>query len=173
MLAEEPNNAAALVLRAEACMDMAHVEWALADLNKAVRLDPKVPNARDQRGLLFLLRGQPAEAQADFNKAIQLEPDGAKHYLQRGIALMRRNTPEEALNDLNKAIELDAQLALAFVKRGDLLWKDKDEAGAMEDYDLAVEFGPTTRSRRVQPARRGGRRSTTRTPWPTSTRPSN
>jgi tetratricopeptide (TPR) repeat protein len=150
LLAAEPNNAPALVLRAQACMEMAHVQWALADLNKAVRLDPKLPNARHQRGLLYLLRGQPAEAQADFDKAIQLEPEVAKHYLQRGIAQMRRNAPDDALNDLNKAIELDENLALAFVKRGDLLMDAKDEAGAMEDYDIAVDLAPNDPAARVQ-----------------------
>lgn len=65
------------------------LDYALADCNQALRLDPRHAAALDSRGLVHVKRGDYAAAIADYEAALAVEP-GRGHYLYgRGIARIR------------------------------------------------------------------------------------
>jgi tetratricopeptide (TPR) repeat protein len=90
---------------------------ALADLNKAIELDPKHPGAYLLRGLfhiggVFQTSGRRrTEALADFTKAVEVDPDFGPAYANRAL-LLRSSSGEKtaAQADIFRAAQLDSML---------------------------------------------------------------
>jgi tetratricopeptide (TPR) repeat protein len=137
------------LLRAEGGQELGYRQWALADLDRAIQLDPKLAAAYSQRGLLLVESLQPAEALVAFDKAVELEPDVAIHYLRRGQVLVSQGDQAKALDDFSKAIDRDPTLAQAYTGRGKLRLSAKDVDKALDDLDRAVEMAPSDVDARV------------------------
>lgn len=77
---------------------------AIALLNRAISIDPLVPQAYFERGMAYLNLNQDAEAAADFDRALDLDPDfpGARDWRSRVAELLGdvRRAAEERLKDL-------------------------------------------------------------------------
>jgi len=71
---DDPADAAALVRRGAAFAGRRDFDHALADLNRAVELEPTNAGYLYQRGRVFWLKGDGAAALADFDNALELEP---------------------------------------------------------------------------------------------------
>jgi tetratricopeptide (TPR) repeat protein len=80
---------------------------AIADLNQAIALDPKVAKAYNNRGLAYAAKGDNDRAIADLNQAIALDPKYAIAYYNRGFAWEKKNDLQKALADFKKFTELD------------------------------------------------------------------
>lgn len=79
------------------------LDFALADCNEALRLEPRQAAALDSRGLVYLKRGDNAAAFADYEAALAVEP-GRGHYLYgRGIARLRLGETAAGQADLAAA----------------------------------------------------------------------
>ncbi|MEQ8790643.1 MAG: tetratricopeptide repeat protein [Pirellulaceae bacterium] len=93
-------------------------QLAIADLDKAVELDPKSREALRWRALLVAQHQQdPTAARRDLDALIKLAPDDASAYLMR--CLLRRSTGDAlgASEDVDKAIELDGDFVEARKER--------------------------------------------------------
>lgn len=117
---------------------------ALADVNKAIKLNPNLASAYSRRGSIkFALKNVPA-ALADYNKAISLNPQFAFAYNNRGLLQVNNlNDVPGALADYNKAISLNPQFAVAYNNRG-LLKEEQlnNPSGALTDYNKAISLNP-------------------------------
>ena len=80
---------------------------AIKDLNKSIKLNPKLSNAYFVRGTAKIGLGDYQSAIKDFNQAIELDPKFVNFYVARGLAKVTLNDFEGAIKDLNKSIELD------------------------------------------------------------------
>jgi tetratricopeptide (TPR) repeat protein len=80
---------------------------AIADLTKAIELDPQSIEAYYRRGLAYFKKGQYDEAIADITKVIELDPTQGSAYYLRGTAYLMKGQYEQAIADANKAIESD------------------------------------------------------------------
>jgi len=103
-LAEQPNNPA---LWNNRCWVRAvsgeELDFALADCNEALRLNPRHAAALDSRGLVHLKRGEYLAAIDDYNAALALDP-GRGHYLYgRGVAHTRMGNIAAGRADLVEA----------------------------------------------------------------------
>ena len=87
-------------------------------INEALRLDPKLAMAYNNRGFAYSKKGDLDRAIADFDEAIRLDPKYALAYLNRGNAYYRKGDQDRAIADYNEAIRLDPKLALAYYNRG-------------------------------------------------------
>jgi tetratricopeptide (TPR) repeat protein len=116
----------------------------LADLNKAIQLNPNLADAYNKRGFLKDKLQDVQGALTDYNQAIQLDPNYAIAYNNRA-SLKEENLQDVqgVLADLNKAIQLDPNYAPAFYNRGSLKNNRlKDVRGALADLNRAIQLDP-------------------------------
>ena len=105
---------------------------ALADLNKAIELNPDKAGGYSMRSLCYKNAKQYKLALADINKTIELEPNEGHHYYSRGGLYLELGDYNRALEDFNKCFELDPEfyvVRLGMVKAHEKLGR----------YDLAAE----------------------------------
>ncbi|MGW7093029.1 tetratricopeptide repeat protein [Streptomyces sp. NPDC054874] len=115
----------------------------LADLDRAIELDPTDREALVQRGETYRLDDRYEEALADFDRAIELDPTDGDALAQRGETYRLDDRYEEALADFNRAIELDPADAWALASRGQTYHALERQQEALADFDRALELDPT------------------------------
>jgi tetratricopeptide (TPR) repeat protein len=91
---------------------------ALADLNRAIELNPEDASALACRGYTYWDMERYDEALADFNRALELDPENAWAIVSRGQTYRAMGRYDLALDDFGRAIELDATDASAIAGRG-------------------------------------------------------
>jgi Tfp pilus assembly protein PilF len=79
---------------------------ALADLDRAVQLDPSYAPAYVNRSYVYNQLRQPEEALADAERAIQLDPRIPEAYFSRGVAYLQLGDREAAMADFRQALAL-------------------------------------------------------------------
>ncbi|MEV6472899.1 tetratricopeptide repeat protein, partial [Streptomyces sp. NPDC051657] len=109
----------------------------LADLDRAIELDPTDREALVQRGEAYRLDDRYEEALADFDRAIELDPTDGDALAQRGEAYRLDDRYEEALADFDRAVELDPADTWALASRGQTLHALERYQEALADYDRA------------------------------------
>ena len=82
------------------------------------RLNPKLAESYDSRGITFEQKGYYDMAIADFSEAIRLNPALPHAYYNRGVAELHKGGHDRAIADFNEAIRLDPNLAAAYYGRG-------------------------------------------------------
>ncbi len=94
------------VNRAAARLDMAEVDAALRDCDRALAIAPDNAIAHTNRGEARLRKRDAAGALADYERALALDPDAVEPYRGRGRSLMALGRNEEAARDLKRFLEL-------------------------------------------------------------------
>ena len=117
---------------------MGKPHWALADLEEAVRLDPKNAEARFHRGLNYEdAKADCERAIADFNEVMLLTGKTARLYNARGYAYYHKGDYQQGISDLEEAIRLDPKWTLAHRNLGWFLATCPEEQ--VRDGKKAVE----------------------------------
>ncbi|MBI3724446.1 tetratricopeptide repeat protein, partial [bacterium] len=121
---------------------------ALADVAKAVELDPKKSAAWRWLGLLRLKADDMKGALEAYDRSIELDPKDAMSFEGRAAARDALGDYEGTIADAERFHELlperlvDPTLARAWVKRAITRSNAGDHAGALLDWTRAVEVGP-------------------------------
>jgi tetratricopeptide (TPR) repeat protein len=115
---------------------------AFADLNEAIRLDPKFQTAYRNRGVAYGFRGDYDRAIADFNEAMRLNPKTAWAYGERGAVYRLKGDFDRAITDLNEAIRLDLKSAATYTQRGIVYRLKGDYDRAIADFNEAIRLNP-------------------------------
>jgi tetratricopeptide (TPR) repeat protein len=132
--------------RGEAYHELRNYKQALADCNRAIKLDPSDAAYYDIRGYVYLTRGDYQQTIVNYNRAIKLDSSNAAYYTERGRAYREIEDYDRALADQNRALELDPQLAWGYVSRGfTYLWRNHqgDIERALSDLLQSWELRPT------------------------------
>lgn len=79
---------------------------AIADLNKALELDPDSKSYHRNRANCYFHSGDHERALADFDEAIRRDPQNSSYYMTRGYCLNALGRNDEADRDFKKADEL-------------------------------------------------------------------
>jgi tetratricopeptide (TPR) repeat protein len=117
-------------------------EKRLADLNRAIELQPQLPEYLRLRGNYLYLEEKFDEALADIDQALKLEPDHAATNELRGMILLGLEKYDEALESFNRATELVPESALPYQHRGELFRQKGDLQRALEQLTKALELAP-------------------------------
>ncbi len=137
-------------------------ELALADYERAIRLDPSNRVAYNNRGSVYQELHQYEMALTDFNQTVDLGPQDAKVYNNRGNVHVNLGDYDHALKDLNRAIDLNPDIAHFYVTRGriyqligDTLVNDDSRIQqhyrtSLTDCEKAIELDPTEAQAFVQ-----------------------
>jgi lipoprotein NlpI len=78
-------------------------DHAIYNYSQAIKLDPKMVKAYNNRGVAYVGRQQYDLAIADFTKVIKLDPKNGKAYNNRAIAYLYKKDMAKARQDIQKA----------------------------------------------------------------------
>ena len=115
-------------------------EEAIADLNRAIELNPDDSQTWLIRGGAKGNLGRHEEAIADLDRAIELNSDDPSAWRSRGISNGRLGRYEEAIADLDRAIELNPNDSDARIDRGSANSNLGRYEEAIADLDRATEL---------------------------------
>jgi tetratricopeptide (TPR) repeat protein len=109
---------------------------------EAIRLEPNLAVAYNNRGAARDDKGDFDDALADYAEAIRLKPDNASAYYNRGNTRRDKGDHVGALKDYAEAIRLKPDLAEAYFARGLARAAKGDHDGALQDYAEAIRLKP-------------------------------
>ncbi|MBC8086262.1 MAG: tetratricopeptide repeat protein [Phycisphaerae bacterium] len=113
-----PTPAQALNSRATAYLGEGRTAEAIALLDSAIALDPKLANAYKNRGNAYRRNGDIDAAIREYSTAISLNGKDGRYFNDRGFAYLRQYKYTEAVRDFDSALVLNPDNALAYGNRG-------------------------------------------------------
>jgi eukaryotic-like serine/threonine-protein kinase len=119
----------------------ANQKRAIAELNEAVRRNPRHYWSYFQRGMCFKELGEYTLAAGDFGTCIGLRPEFAWAYFNRGWILHKIGNRERACADYTDALHRDPEFANAYINRGLVCLELQRFDEALADYDRAAVLG--------------------------------
>lgn len=133
----------ALIARAACYREQKESEKELADLNKAIEIDPRDPRGYLARASFYQLNKQGRKALADCNKLIELRPEESIPYLARASYYRTSKEFEKALADCKKAENIAVDKLDCFLQRGACHFDMKEYELAAKDHSQAIELSPS------------------------------
>jgi tetratricopeptide (TPR) repeat protein len=115
-------------------------EAALADLDRAIELDPEYAEALNNRGSVYNRLEDWERAIADFDRALEIAEFPLAYY-NRAYAHLRLGEDQQAIADYTRAIELYPPYPQAYHERGTVYQRQSDYEAAIADYIMALELG--------------------------------
>ena len=114
---------------------------AMDKLTKALRQDPKNPDAHNAIALLYVRLGEVQDAEEHFSKAVELEPDNSSFHVSYGAFLCQRNQLAEADKHFLRALEnpLYARYEIAYTNAGNCAMRGGDHKKAEEYFRGALK----------------------------------
>jgi tetratricopeptide (TPR) repeat protein len=94
-----------------------NADSAITNYSKAIKINPKLVKAYNNRGIAYVWKKQYDLAIADFTKAIELDPNNGKAYNNRAIVYTYEGENNKALQDLQKAQSLGIAVNPEFLKK--------------------------------------------------------
>jgi tetratricopeptide (TPR) repeat protein len=134
------------------------LELALADVDRALELEPQSNRLLVYRSRLKQRLGRDDEALADFGKALKIIPESEVDWISRGLARANRD-PQGALDDLKQALKLNPR-STAVLQNIAFIQSDKlqDDSASIDTLNRLLLIDPSfelARSGRCVPARPG------------------
>ena len=105
---------------------------------KALKLDPNLVEAYNNRGVAKDSLGQHAEAVTDYDQALKLDPNLAEVYNNRGNAKKNLGQHAEAVTNYDQALKLNPAYAKAYNNRGNAKKNLGHIGKAREDFQEAL-----------------------------------
>ena len=116
------------------------VEQAQESYTQALKLNPDIAIAYNNRGNAYSYLGNYEQAIADYDQAIQLDENDAFSYNGRGNVYNILGEYEQAIADYDRAIQLDNNYAFAYNNRGNAYRSLGNYEQAIADYDRAIQL---------------------------------
>ncbi|KAJ3032763.1 cytochrome c oxidase subunit 1, partial [Rhizophlyctis rosea] len=113
-------------------------EKGVADLDKALNLDPRFFDAYLTRASFFHVKGNYAEGVNDCNEALLLEPTSLRAHLLRGACRCKLHQFTMAIADFTRAINLDKGSHHAFYNRAVTYQLMNESESAIRDYSIVL-----------------------------------
>jgi TonB family protein len=142
LLAREPDDADALVVRADAYRQLGQLDKALEDATQAVRLRPDGHDGYFSRGRVLLDQRKYDESIAQFSRAIELNPRDDWALANRGMDYVWKQDAEHARADLDAAYALNSRNYVVFHGRATLAQQSQDLPAAVTAYSAALQIDP-------------------------------
>ena len=138
----QPDSAASYLLTARMLFRQEFGPVALEFAQKAVALDPKLPQAHFLLGEIHLFKSQVPEAIADFQNELALNPADATTYYKLADAYSRIQKLDEAERLLQRSIWLDSTATGPYILLGKVLEKKGEPELALRALQRAAAMDP-------------------------------
>jgi len=142
LLRRFPDYTPGYLTRAQMYLELNDTTNAMADLNKAIEIDPYTAQSFSARGLLYFQQKDYNKALADLDEAIRLDPYFNGNYINRGLVKYNLNDLRGAMADYDRVIEMDENNLIARFNRGLLRAQVADNNRAIRDFDKVIELEP-------------------------------
>jgi protein O-mannosyl-transferase len=110
--------------------------------NDILRKNPYCFMAFNNRGLIYLDRGERDRAISDFNRSIELNPNFEEALVSRGHFYYQQQRYEEAFHDFNRAVAVNPQFDEAYRNRGAVYFARGKYELALADFNRALYLNP-------------------------------
>lgn len=141
VIQKEPDHAEVYLKRCDALKRTGSAAEALADCNRAIRLDyPFKEESYRIRGRVLTELGRFTEAVNDFSVAIQTQPS-AYDLVKRGNLYNDLKRHKKALKDFNRALYLDKDNVWAYWGMGNALYSLNQRKAALAAYERYEKSG--------------------------------
>ena len=115
---------------------------ALSAYTRALGLNPRLPEAYNNRGLAYYHLRQYSEAVNDFNQAAALKPNFLQAYSNRGMVHLEQGQAAQAIQDCTQALSIDSRFAPALNNRGRAYVAAGQADRALGDLQQAARIMP-------------------------------
>lgn len=115
---------------------------ALEAYDEALRLNPKLAEAYNNRGIVKYETGQYASAVEDYTAAIRLKSNFTNALNNRGNAHMALGKLKDAAQDLQAALKLSPGSAAGHNNLGSVYYSMKNYPSALDEYNQAIKLNP-------------------------------
>jgi tetratricopeptide (TPR) repeat protein len=132
----------AYVKRAAILAESKMLTPAIADMSRAIEIDPENARFRNTRGYFYLSQQKLKEALQDFSDAIGLDMSYAQPHNNRGLVRIATGDVKTAVKDFEEAIKIDAKYLDAYNNRGYALMKLESYPEAIASFSTAIEINP-------------------------------
>lgn len=140
--ASHGKNVKALLNRGKVFLLQGHLDRALRDLDKAIKLDPECVDAYVVRGTIHRLRGDFSKAIKDLSKAVSLNPDNTDALTNRAAVFFDTGEHEKALVDLGRIIQLKPRAIRALGNRAYIFEQLGRYDDAIKDLSVVIAQDP-------------------------------
>lgn len=121
------------------------VDEAIAAFTKSLDI-AKSPEAYNERGTAYFIKGQLGDAVADFSRAIAEDPNSGDAFNNRAWAYYTTGRAQEALADADRATTLSPEKAYVWDTRGHIEERLANRTAAIEDFKKALALDPKLQS---------------------------
>lgn len=121
------------------------VDEAIAAFTKSLDI-AKSPEAYNERGTAYFIKGQLADAVADFSRAIAEDPNSGDAFNNRAWAYYTTGREKEALADADRATALSPDKAYVWDTRGHIEERLANRTAAIGDFKKALALDPKLQS---------------------------
>lgn len=133
----EPNWPEVYEQRAEILSPLGRISEALADLTKAIQLQPSARLYRHRGTLLFISEDYVA-AMEDFQQSLELKKNQPIAMLYKGLTFFHRGMLKEAIETFKEALKLKSDFIDAYKSLGQAYRELGDFESAMESFQKAL-----------------------------------
>jgi len=123
---------------------------ALADLDHALSLNPKVARAWGNKGAVYAETNRNDSAYVCFERAIELKPDYAEAWGNRGAVRIHLNDLPGAVEDFSRAIQLKPGYRDAYTNRAMVYFQLGEFEKSIADRRRAIELDPRNPTNYIQ-----------------------
>jgi tetratricopeptide (TPR) repeat protein len=113
--------------------------------NDVLKNYPSLRIAYNNRGTVYLHRGDYDKAISDYNQALRINPGyvtAYNLYENRGTAYLLKGDYERAIADYDQAVRIRPNYAMAYHNRGTVYLYKEDFEEAISDFNKALEINP-------------------------------
>jgi hypothetical protein len=136
-----PNQAHAHFILAKNLIDVPDMNAALTSINRAIELDPKMPESYFYRGNIYYNQGNYAAALTDYLKATALNPNYSEAYYNIGVTYNTTNRFQESIEPLTRAINITPNEYM-YQTRASSFFNLRRLQEAADDYTKAIAINP-------------------------------
>jgi tetratricopeptide (TPR) repeat protein len=139
----KPDDHFAYMMRGIVRSEKGNANGALADLDEALKRDPKYVPALVRRAAMLRARNLPDRALGDLEKAIAADGREPSAYVERAVLGFTRRDFERVWSDLDRAAELGSHDVIVPILRGQMLLEKQDTKRAHEAFASALKVDPS------------------------------